>query len=127
MAYSTYTDVLLETGDSIGTATTANVTSMIARSDEEIDEILTENGIAIPSTTPNSLKTASICFTIAKIKRRQSHELSRPESLNIAGDVNFSTKCEQESLDYLKQGNEAVKRYINQQGSSFRFSRVRGI
>lgn len=127
MAYCTYTDVLLETGASIGTATTTDVTNMIVRSDDDIDEILKENKIAIPSTTPNSLKTASICFTIAKIKRRQSHELSRPESLNLGGDIQFSVKCEQEALDYLNDGNEAVKRYINQQGSSFRFSRVRGV
>ena len=127
MAYCTYTDVYLETGDNVGTATDANVTAMITRSDEEIDDILTENGIAIPSTTPSSLKTASICFTIAKIKRRQSHELSRPESLNLGGDISFSVKSEQEALDYLKQGNAAVMKYINQQGSRFRFSKVRAV
>jgi hypothetical protein len=127
MAYCTYTDVLLETGDNIGTATVANVTAMITRSDEEIDDILTENNIPIPSTTPTALKSASICFTIARIKRRQSHELSRPESLNLGGDISFSVKSEQEALDYLKQGNAAVMKYINQQGSRFRFSKVRAV
>ena len=127
MAYCTYTDVYLETGPEVGSATDANITAMITRSDEEIDDILTENNIPIPSTTPTALKTASICFTIAKIKRRQSHELSRPESLNLGGKISFSAKAEQEALDYLKQGNAAVMKYINQQGPRFRFSKVRAV
>lgn len=127
MAYSTYTDVLLETGTSIGTATTADVTSMITRSDEEIDDILTQNSVAIPSTTPSTLKTASIKFTIAKIKRRQSHELSRPESLSLGGGkISFSAKCEQEALDYLKEGKAAIDQYIaSVNGQGIRCTRVR--
>ena len=127
VAYCTYTDVLLETGTSIGTATTVDVTNMIVRSDEEINDVLLSNSISIPSTTPTALKTASICYTIAKIKRRQSHELSRPESLSLGGKLQFSVKSEQEALDYQKQGDTAVSKYINQQGTSRRFAKVRGV
>ena len=126
-AYSTYTDVQLEAGTSLGTLTTANITSLIARSDLEIaDYLLVNYNITAPTTATESLKTASIFLTIAKIKRRQSHELSRPNSLNL-GDVSFSTSPEAEAVVYEEKAHQAIRAYaasIN--GAGIRISRVRG-
>jgi hypothetical protein len=111
MAYCTYTDVQLESGTSVGSLTTANITSLIARSDEEITDILLRKGITAPASS-TQLKTASIYMTIAKIKRRQSHELSRPNSLSLPG-ISFGTSPEAEALEYEKKANVAIALYVS--------------
>ena len=126
MAYSTYTDVQLEAGTSLGTLTTANITSLIVRSDIEIAAQLLKMNITAPTVGTEDLKTASIFLTIAKIKRRQSHELSRPNSLNL-GDISFSTSPEAEAMEYENKAHAAVLAYATSvNGAGIRVSRVRG-
>ena len=112
MSYCTFTDVYLEAGTAVGTLTDANITSLITRSEEEISDILTLRGITAPATS-TQLKTASICFTIAKIKRRQSQELSRPNSLSIGGDISFSVAPEVEAKAYEEKAHAAINLYIS--------------
>jgi hypothetical protein len=117
MAYCTYTDVQLEAGTSLGTITTGDITSLITRSDEEIADMLTEKGLTAPASA-SQLKTASINFTIAKIKRRQAHELTRPNSLSLGGDIAFGVNPEVEAAAYEAKGRRAVSQYIEYAGGS---------
>lgn len=112
MAYCTTADVYLETGTSLGTITGTDVTGMITRSDEEIVTILANQGITSPPVSDNNLKTASIQLTIAKIKRRQSHELSRPNGLSLGGDLSFSVNTEAEAQAAEAKGRAAIADYI---------------
>lgn len=124
MAYCTYSDVQLESGTSVGSLTTANITSLIVRSDEEITDILLRKGITAPASS-TQLKTASIYMTIAKIKRRQAHELSRPNSLGLTG-ISFSVSPEAEALEYEKKATAAILLYasINAQTADTTLARV---
>lgn len=125
MAFCTYDEVQLEAGTACGTATTANITSLIARSDAEITDILTQKGVTAPASA-TQLKTASIYLTIAKIKRRQAHELSRPNSLSIGGDVSFSVSPESEILALEERAMKAINQYVAAvNGTGIRVSRVR--
>jgi hypothetical protein len=117
MAYCTYEEVQLEAGTACGTATTANITSLITRSDAEINDILTEKGVTVP-TADTRLKTASIYLTIAKIKRRQAHELSRPNSLSLGGDISFSASPEAEISALEELAMKAVYRYVSYVGTN---------
>ncbi len=124
MAYCTTTDVYLEAGTSTGTATITDIGNMIVRSDEEIVDILAQKGLTAPASA-TQLKTASIALTIAKIKRRQAEELSRPGSLNL-GDISFSTNPEVEATAYELKANQAIAAYISYvSGTGLRISRVR--
>lgn len=125
MAYSTVTDITLEAGTAWGTAVAGDVTNLIVRSDEEIDSILTIAGIASP-TSSTLLKTASICLTIAKLKRRQLEELSRPNSLSLGGDITFSVAGESEAEAYEKKAQSAIRQYVVSVTGGIRVSRVRG-
>jgi len=124
MAFCTTTDVYLEAGTTTGTATITDIDNMITRSDEEIAEYLTINNVAVPSSS-SSLKTASIALTIAKLKRRQSHELSRPNSLNLGGDISFSVAVDAEIKALKEAAKEAMNQYIASVNSGLRASRVR--
>jgi hypothetical protein len=125
MAYCTYTDVQLEAGTACGTATTSDITSLIARSDAEIADILTQKGITAPASA-TQLKTASIYLTIAKIKRRQAHELSRPNSLSLGGDISFGVSVEAEIASLEKGAMAAIDQYVSHvNGTGIRVSRVR--
>jgi hypothetical protein len=117
MAYCTYEEVQLEAGTACGTATTANITSLIARSDAEIADFLAEKGVTAP-TSDTRLKTASIYLTIAKIKRRQAHELSRPNSLSLGGDISFSTSPEAEIAALEARAIKAVNKYVSYVGGN---------
>lgn len=117
MAFCTYVDVQLEAGTATGTATTADITSMITRSDEEINDILTQKGLTPPASA-TQLKTASICFTIAKIKRRQAHELSRPGSLSLGGDISFGASPEAEASAMESKARVAIDQYVAYAGGS---------
>ena len=124
-AYCTYTDVQLEAGTANGTLTTSNITSLITRSDYEITGILLRMGITAPTTGDENLKTASIQLTIAKILRRQSSELSRPNSLNL-GDVSFSTNPLAEAKACEEKAQQAILAYAaTVNGAGIRVSRVR--
>jgi hypothetical protein len=126
MAYCTYTEVQLEAGTACGTATTSDITALIVRSDAEIVDILIQKGVAAP-TSANQLKTASIYLTIAKIKRRQAHELSRPNSLSLGGDISFSVSPEAEILALEELAMKAINLYVSAvNGTGIRVSRVRG-
>jgi hypothetical protein len=117
MAFCEYTDVQLEAGTSLGTITTSDITALITRSDEEITDILLEKGLTAP-VSASQLKTASINFTIAKIKRRQAHELTRPNSLSLGGDISFGVNPEAEAASYESKGRKAVAQYIDYAGGS---------
>lgn len=117
MAYCTYTDVQLETGTSLGTITTGDITNMIARSDEEIADMLTEKGLTAPASA-SQLKTASIYLTCAKVKRRQAHELTRPENLSLGGDISFRVNPETEAKSYEDKARVAISQYVKYAGGS---------
>jgi hypothetical protein len=117
MAYCTYTDVQLEAGTSLGTITTDDITALIARSDEEIVDMLTEKGLTAPASA-SQLKTASICLTCAKVKRRQAHELTRPENLSLGGDLSFRVNPEAEAKSYEAKAVAAVGQYVTYAGGS---------
>ena len=125
MAYSTVTDITLEAGTAWGTAVSADITNLIARSDEEINAILTIAGLSAP-TSSALLKTASICSTIAKLKRRQLEELSRPNSLSLGGDITFSVAGESEAAAYEAKANAAIRQYVQSVTGGIRVARVRG-
>jgi hypothetical protein len=124
MAYCTVTDITLEAGTSWGTAVSGDITNMIVRSDEEIAAILAQQGVTAP-TSSTLLKTASISLTIAKIKRRQAHELSRPNSLSLGGDISFSVSTEGEAAAYEAKAKTAISQYVLSVSSGIRASRVR--
>jgi len=117
MAYCTTTDVYTETGSATGTANIVDIGNMIARSDEEINDILKQKGLT-PPTTATQLKTASICLTIAKIKRRQGHELSRPNSMGLSDGTSFSTSPEVEAQAYEAKARIAIDTYVAYAGGS---------
>lgn len=117
MAYCTYTDVQLETGTSLGTITTDDITNMIVRSDEEIADMLTDKGLTAPASA-TQLKTASIYLTCAKVKRRQAHELTRPENLSLGGDLSFRVNPETEAKSYEAKALVAIDQYVKYAGGS---------
>lgn len=124
MAYCTVTDVTLEAGTGWGTAVSADITNMITRSDEEINDILALSGLSAP-TSSSLLKTASIALTIAKIKRRQCEELSRPNSLSLGGDISFSVNGETEAQALEARATKAINQYVLSVNGGVRASRVR--
>ncbi|MFA5269639.1 MAG: hypothetical protein WC379_16870 [Methanoregula sp.] len=125
MAFCTYTEVQLESGTACGTATTADITSLIARSDAEIADILTQKGVTAPASA-TQLKTASIYLTIAKIKRRQAHELSRTNSASVPG-LSYSVSVETEIAALEEKAHSAILQYVSAvNGTGIRVSRVRG-
>jgi hypothetical protein len=117
MPYCTVTDVKLEAGTALGTAVDADITNLIVRSDEEIADTLTMQGVSVPSSSA-LLKTASICLTIAKIKRRQAHELSRTNSLSLGGDISYSVSPETEAVTLEEKADKAIKKYVALSGGS---------
>lgn len=117
MAYCLYTDIQLEAGTSLGTITTDDITALITRSDEEIVDMLTEKGLTAPASA-SQLKTASICLTCAKVKRRQAHELTRPENLSLGGDLSFRANPETEAKAYEAKAVAAVDQYVKYAGGS---------
>lgn len=118
MAYCTYLDITDEIGTALGTATQAIVERRILKSDERIVSILRENGIDAAPTSDTDLRDASIFFTCAWLKRRQAHELSRPNSLSIGGDISFGTSPEAEAAAFEKQALESILKYANYAGGS---------
>lgn len=126
MAYCTYLEVLRETGTAIGTITTSEITDRILQSDKEIAGKLRKRNVAVPTVATDDLTTASIHLTVAWVKRRQSHELSRPGSLSLGGDISFSTQPETEAVSEEAKANEAIEAYIASVGASVpRSARVR--
>jgi len=124
MAYCTTTDIYLEAGTSLGTIQINDITSMITRSDAEIADILTIKGVSAPSSS-SLLKTASIALTIAKIKRRQSQELSRTNSASVGGDISYSVSPEAEAAAYEAKAKIAIDQYVLSINGGVRVSRVR--
>ena len=124
MAYCTTTDVYLEAGTSLGTIQINDITSMITRSDAEIADILAIKGVSAPSSS-SLLKTASIALTIAKIKRRQSQELSRTNSASVGGDISYSVSPEAEAAAYEAKAKTAIDQYVLSVNGGIRVSRVR--
>ncbi|MBW2632039.1 MAG: hypothetical protein JRC90_09845 [Deltaproteobacteria bacterium] len=118
MAYCTTDDVYLEAGTATGTAVEADIINMIIRSDEEITSKLRAVGIIDLPESDIDLKTASIQFTIAKIKRRQAEELSRPGSLKLGNDIAFTVNPEAESKAAEAKGYAALDLYANYAGGS---------
>jgi hypothetical protein len=116
MAYCTYQEVQLEAGTACGTATTADITALIARSDEMIADILTQKGLTAP-TSSTQLKTASIAFTIAKIKRRQAHELSRTNSSSLPG-LSYGVSVDTEIASLEASAMKAIDLYVAYAGGS---------
>jgi len=126
MAYCTIAEVKLETGASLGTITDADITARILQSDKEIAGKLRKKNLVAPSVATDDLKTASIHLTVAWVKRRQSHELSRPGSLSLGGDISFSTQPETEAVSEEAKANEAIEAYIASVGASVpRSARIR--
>jgi len=123
MAYCTTTDVYLEAGTATGTAISADITSMITRSDEEIADILALKGISVPSSS-SLLKTASICLTIVKIKRRQAQELSRTNSSSLPG-LSYGVSVDTEIAALEAKAKTAIDQYVLSVNHSIRASRVR--
>jgi len=111
MTYCTNADVYLETGTALGTITSTDVDNMIVKSDKEIVAKLRKAGITSLPATDDDLQTASVQLTIAKIKRRQSQELSRPGSLNL-GDISFSAQPETEAVACDVKAQDAINSYI---------------
>lgn len=111
MTYCTIADVKLEAGTSLGTVTDDDITNLITRSDEEIVSTLVARGYTAPASD-NNLKTASIKLTIAKIKRRQAEELSRPGSLSLGSDISFSVSPETEAKALIAEAYRAIENYI---------------
>jgi len=124
MAYCTTTDVYLEAGTSLGTIQINDIGSMITRSDAEINDTLTIKGVSAP-TSSTLLKTASIALTIAKIKRRQSQELSRTNSASVGGDISYSVSPEVEAAAYEAKAKIAIDQYVLSINGGVRASRVR--
>jgi hypothetical protein len=118
VAYCTYTDITDEIGTGLGTATQVIIERRILKSDERIVSTLLELGVDTPPATDTRLRDASIFLTCAWLKRRQSHELSRPNSLSLGGDISFSTSPEAEAVAYEKQGLEMITQYANYAGES---------
>ena len=96
---------------------------MIPRSDEETPDILTLKGVSVPSSS-SLLKTASICLTIAKIKRRQAHELSRTNSSSLPG-LSYGVSVDTEIAALEAKAKTAIDQYVLSVNHSIRASRVR--
>lgn len=124
MAYCTTTDVYLEAGTSLGTIQINDISNMITRSDAEIADILAIKGVSAPSSS-SLLKTASIALAIAKIKRRQSQELSRTNSASIGGDISYSVSPESEAAAYEVKAKTAIDQYVLSVNGGVRVSRIR--
>ena len=118
MAYCTYTDITDEIGTGLGTATETIINRRILKSDERIVSTLLEMGVDVAPASDSRLRDASIYLTCAWLKRRQSHELSRPNSLSLGGDISFSTSPESEAAAYEKRGIEMITQYANYTGDS---------
>lgn len=118
MAYCTYLDITDEIGTGLGTVTQVIVERRILKSDEQIVSTLLEMGIDTAPASDTRLRDASIYLTCAWLKRRQSHELSRPNSLSLGGDISFSTSPEAEANAYEKRGIQMIEQYANYTGDS---------
>ena len=118
MAYCTYPDVQLKVGTSLGTITTVDITAMIVESDREIGTRLREREIAVPTTADDDLQIASVQLTVAQIKRRQAHELSRPNSASPDPSSSFSASPEAEAAAAEAKAEAAIARYAKFAGGS---------
>ncbi len=126
MAYCTYVDITDEIGTALGTATQEIVERRITKSDEQIVSALADKGITTPPTSDTRLRDASIFFTCAWLKRRQAHELSRPNSISLGGDISFSVNGESEAQAYEAKARLAIDQYVAAvNGTGIRVSRVR--
>lgn len=114
MAYCTINDVYLEAGSSVGEATDADVAALIDKSDKEINGWLTSiYGVVIPVSDDN-LSQASVYLTIAKLINRMSIELSRPNSLNLGGDISFSVNSLAEVKALEEKAKASAKLYADE-------------
>jgi len=108
-------DIQLEIGTATGTATVGDIINRIAVSDKEINDLLTLKDLTPPASS-TYLNRASVYKTVAWIKRRQSHELSRPNSLSLGGDISFSTSPEAEAKTYDNKADAEMLKYYASTG-----------
>jgi hypothetical protein len=118
MAYCTYTDITDEIGTALGTATQEIIERRILKSDEQIANALADKGITALPASDTRLRDASIFFTCAWIKRRQAHELSRPGSLSLGGDISFGTSPDAEASAFEAKAQAAIAQYVKYAGGS---------
>lgn len=110
MAYCTYTDVLAHTGTDLAQIT---VEALIADSDRKIKSMLKARGLTGP-TSDDSLTSASIALTKAKVHMRKRLDGSRPASITVGGVTRSDTN--DAMIKALEQeGLELVESYIKEQ------------
>lgn len=118
MAYCTTDDVYLEAGTSLGTITETNLSDLIDKSDKKINSRLRALGITSYPESDDDLEEASVQYTVAKIKRRQAEELSRPGSLKLGSDIAFTVAPEAEAKAAEAAAEKAVSQYAEYAGGS---------
>lgn len=110
MAFCTYADVLAHTGTDLIQAT---VEALIADSDRRIKGMLKSKGLTAP-TSDDTLTSASIALTKAKVLMRKRLDGSRPNSISVGG-VSRSDSNDTIVRALEDEGLELVTSYIKEQ------------
>jgi len=110
MGYSTYDDVVALTGTSL---TQAEVEKLIEVADEEINSVLSREGISInTSSPPTQIYLASLYLSSALVLERQRTDITMPDSMRL-GDLSVSLELEKHIQSYRKMAKETLAQYIS--------------
>ena len=113
MAYCTAADVTLVTGVKIEGAYETAIPDFIAQADTDCNIQLKRSGVPLPIlAVSDTLRGASAYLTAALLINRKRLDLSRPNSLNLGGEISIGTAPEAEIAWLRNEGQKYLSAYI---------------
>ena len=113
MAYCTAADVTQVSGVKITGDYITVVPGFITQADDDINHRLKRAGIALPITeVTETLKNASAYLTAALVLNYKRDNLSRPNSINLGGEISIGTAPEVEIAWNRNEGYRLLSAYI---------------
>jgi len=113
MTYCTASDVTLITGVKITGDYVTAVPGFIAQADNDINLKLKQARIPLPITdVTDTLRDASAYLTAALLLNRKRDDLSRPNSVNLGGEISIGTAPEVEIAWNRNEGRRLLAAYI---------------
>lgn len=113
MAYCTAADVTLVSGVKITGDYVAIVPGCIAQADNDINIQLKRSGVILPIIdVTDTLRDASAYLAAAIVINRKRLDLSRPNSINLGGEISIGTAPEIEIAWLRNEGQRLLSAYI---------------
>lgn len=113
MAYCTAADVTLVSGVKITGDYVAIVPGCIAQADNDINIQLKRSGVILPIIdVTDTLRDASAYLAAAIVINRKRLDLSRPNSINLGGEISIGTAPEVEIAWLRNEGQRLLSAYI---------------